>query len=257
MLYPFPGTLLRRNQRFRDRHKGERCFILGSGNSILDQDLTRLREERVMTQNNFHAHPQIASIAPDYHVVVPKYQSEEFDADWEAWLRAMQERLPEATELFLNENTAYLVERLGVLEGRVAYLRNGYHCALLRRAPVNLCRALMAVPTVLPLCLAIAIYMGFEKIILLGFDLDTVCRWHRPDTKRFYGKSPITANRAERALEERSETLGLKWINMWTIWRQCNLLKQAAEARGTRIVNATNGGLLDMFDRRPYEQCLT
>ena len=255
-LYPmclFPSPHVKRNRVLRNIHRGKRCFILGSGPSIEKKDLTHLENEIVITQNNFHAHDQIDLIKPNYHVVVPKYQSAEHDDDWVEWLQAMNERLPKSAAYFFNENTKYLVDRLSLFEDRVYYLRQGYNCALVRRAPVNLTRGLMAVPTVLPMCLAIAIYLGFSDIYLMGYDLDTVCRWHKPDRKRFYGKSPVTRNEAERDLEERSQSLGLKWINMWMIWRQCNLLKVQAERRGIRIINSTRGGLLDMFERIDYE----
>ena len=53
-----------------------------------------------------------------------------------------------------------------------------------------------------------------------------------------------------------SAASGADWIQMWTTWRQCNLLKVEAERRGTRIVNATRGGLLNMFERRQYEDII-
>ena len=66
--------VLRENIKYKDVHKGERCFILGSGHSILKQDLTKLRGEIVITQNHFHVHPDIDVIQPKYHCVVPMYQ---------------------------------------------------------------------------------------------------------------------------------------------------------------------------------------
>ena len=34
------------------------------------------------------------------------------------------------------------------------------------------------------------------------------------------------------------------------------MLKYAAERQGSSIINATRGGLLDMFERRVYEELL-
>jgi hypothetical protein len=45
----------------------------------------------------------------------------------------------------------------------------------------------------------------------------------------------------------------MDWVTMWIIWEQCNLLKREAERRGLKILNATRGGLLNMFERRLYE----
>ena len=67
-LYPHP--LLKRNTKFKDIHKGQRCFILGSGPSIVKQDLKKLQGEIVITQNNFHVHEDISIINPRYHCVI-------------------------------------------------------------------------------------------------------------------------------------------------------------------------------------------
>lgn len=250
----FPDPELRRNAVFRDRHRGERCFLLGSGHSIKEQDLTKLAGEIVMTQNHFHAHEQIGIISPTYHVNVPKYQPRSYDDDWVEWLRSMDERLPKKTVIFFGKNTKYLVDELRLFQDRAYYVQPGYSAALLGRAPTDLTRRIMRVPTVLPQCLAIAIYMGFKEIYLLGFDLDQQFRQNNRDQLRFYGLSPITRNAAEIALEQKGGASGDDWLGFWLIWRQCNLLKQAAERKGLKIINATRGGLLNMFDRQVYEE---
>jgi len=73
---------LKKNTKFKNIHKGQRCFILGSGPSILTNDLTHLKNEIVMTQNNFHTHKDIKTISPEYHVVIPKFHPKEHDKDW-------------------------------------------------------------------------------------------------------------------------------------------------------------------------------
>ena len=176
-----PDSLLKRNARFRNLHRDQRCFLLGSGPSIREQDLTKLNGQIVMTQNHFHAHEQIRTIAPTYHVVVPKYQPVEFDDDWVAWLRSMDERLPGDTTLFFGKNTKYLVDRLGLFGNRAYYMKTGLSAVVPGRAPFDITRTIFGVPTVLTQCLAIAIYMGFREIVLLGFDLDQVCRISGPD----------------------------------------------------------------------------
>lgn len=248
-----PDPVVQRNARFRNVHNGQRCFILGSGNSINSQDLTRLRGEIVMTQNHFHAHPDIAAIAPTYHVNVPKYQPMEYDQDWSEWLGTMDERLPRNTILFFDKNTKYLVDANGYFADRVYYIKTGYNEFVANSAPVDLTNSLMSVPTVLTQCLAIAIYMGFAEIYLLGFDLDQVCRMHDRTSVRFYGLSPITANKYEEEAEQSLGASGGDWLAMWRIWRQCGLLKAEADRRGIRIYNATEGGLLNVYERCAYD----
>lgn len=249
----FSDPVVEPNARFRDVHRGQRCFILGSGNSISSQDLTRLKGEIVMTQNHFHAHADIGVINPAYHVNVPKYQPREYDQDWSDWVDTMDMRLPKSTILFFDKNTKYLVDAKKLFAGRVYYIKTGYSEFVANSAPVDLTKSIMSVPTVLTQCLAIAIYMGFAEIYLLGFDLDQVCRMNDRTTVRFYGLSPITANKFESGAEQILGVSGGDWLAMWRIWRQCGLLKTEAESRGIRIYNATEGGLLNVFERRAYD----
>lgn len=247
---------LRENERFRNAHAGARCFILGSGRSILEQDLTRLAGEIVITQNSFHAHRDIAVIAPRYHCVVPMFHPPEYDKDWAQWFREMEERLPADTQLFAGLNAQALLDREGLFAGRKGYVQQGLEPLLLRRAPVDLTRRVMNIPTALTQCLTVALFLGCEKIYLLGFDLTQICEGNEKNWGRFYGSSPVTSNPAERAFEKQRLWDGEEWFQFWTIWRACALLRDEAARRGGEIVNATRGGLLDCFRRERYEDVI-
>ncbi|MDO8581047.1 MAG: hypothetical protein Q7S13_06170, partial [Candidatus Omnitrophota bacterium] len=168
----FPQPLLMPNQKLKDAHKGGICFILGSGPSIHTQDLTKLSGQIVITQNHFHAHKDIAVISPKYHVMVPKYQLKEYDNDWRDWLKSMIDRLPADCRLFADGNTKYLIDEFNELKGRISYIQTGLNAIYMRKAYVDITRNIMKVPTALTECLTIALFMGFEKIYLLGCDLN-------------------------------------------------------------------------------------
>jgi hypothetical protein len=255
LLAVFPDRILSGNKKFKNLHLGGRCFILGSGHSIAKQDLSRLSSEIVITQNHFHSHPSIALIKPNYHVVVPKYQPTEFDGDWRMWLHSMRNNLPGDCQFFMGHNTKYLVDEMNIFGQSVNYIKSGFSNVFLKRAPVNLTKPIMTIPTVLTECLAIAIYMGFKEIYLVGFDLDQNIQLAKGSDRnniRFYGKSPITANRYESEYENDAARSGEDWYSMGIIWHQCNLLKKTAEMRNIRILNATEGGILNVFDRVNY-----
>jgi hypothetical protein len=248
--------LLLANRKFYNLHNNKRCFILGSGHSIKVLDLTKLRNEIVITQNHFHSHEQIDIINPMYHVVVQKYQSTEYDHDWITWLKSMDEKLPKSTIMFFGKNTKYLVDELSLFKDRVYYIKTGYSPAILNKAYIDLSKTIMSVLTVLTECLCMAIYMGFKEIYLLGFDLDQICRQNDRAELRFYGLSPITSNKAEDNEEDYQLSSGLAWLYFWMIWRQCNLLKCESEKRNIKIINATKGGLLNVFERKNFEDVI-
>lgn len=251
-LLPSSGPL-RANRRFRNLHRGSRCFILGSGRSILEQDLTRLRGEIVMTQNSFHMHADIATIAPRYHCIVPMFQPPEYATDWLQWFREMQERLPDDTQIFAGLNSRPLFEKNGLFQGRAHYIRAGVEPLFVKRAPFDLTRRIMTIPTALTQCLTVALYLGFERIYLLGFDLSQMCEGHGKNWGRFYGSSPVTRNEAERSFERERDWDGENWFQYWNMWQSFAHLRDEATRQGSAIINATRGGLLDCFPRERYE----
>jgi len=246
-------SALRENIKYKNIHKGKRCFILGSGHSILKQDLTKLRDEIVITQNHFHAHPDINLIQPRYHCVVPMYQPPEYNNDWIRWFESMEERLPDHTTFFIGLNSKKLVEKNELFVNRRSYISHGLKPMFMRRGVVDITRTIMGIPTVLSQCLTVALYMGFDEIYLLGFDLDQVCRITDREQMRFYGSSPITTNEAEKSIEQKQFRTGEVWFNFWHMWKQFNLLREKAEHNSVKIINLTEGGLLNCFERQSYD----
>ena len=255
-----PNPILFSNRKFKNYHKGQACFILGSGPSIGKQDLTKLSGQIVMTQNHFHAHKDIKTINPTYHVMVQKYQSKDYDNDWRDWLSSMEERLPRDCQLFAGDNTKYLIDEFDRLKGRMHYIHTGLKSIYMRKAFVDITKNIMKVPTALTECLTITLYMGFEKIYLLGFDLNQLVilqeKENGREQLRFYGLSPITSNAAEIKIENKTATSGDNWFWMWEIWAQLNLLKNYAMKHNIQIINLTKGGLLNVFPREDYEDVI-
>ncbi len=252
-----PHLLLKPNRKFKNIHRGETCFILGSGLSIKNQDLTKLSGKIVMTQNNFHAHKDIAAIKPKYHVIVPKYQPEKYDQDWRDWVDTMDKRLPKEAILFAGGNTKYIIDKFENFKDRTYYIQAGINHLYMGKAIVDITREIMNIPTALTECLTIALYMGFKNIYLVGFDLNQVCMLQN-DIKniRFYGVSCITRNEAEKEYQDKNSATGRDWFWMWEIWQQLKLLREYAQRHGIQVVNATDGGLLNLFPRRDFNDVI-
>lgn len=248
-----PNPALRKNKGLKDKYKGETCFILGSGPSIKTQDLQKLKGQYVITQNNFHVHEHIADLNPVAHCIVPKYQTAEYDSDWVTWFKDMDEKLPKDTLYFMGLNTKYIIDKFPSIASKTYYLQTGLNPLFLAKAQVDISKRMMNIPTAITQCLSLALYMGFDTIYLSGMDLDQICRFKDRDNMRFYGHSPITRNDQEKSIEDRQFSSGLAYFNRWNTWIQLNLLRKWAEKRNKRIINITNGGLLDVFEYDDFD----
>jgi hypothetical protein len=168
------NTLLKNNAELEDRHVGSRCFILGAGSSVKEQDISKLGGEFVISVSNTFVHPDFSRIKPRYHVLPPLLRSHgrlHSEEKFSGWLRAMDVATGDA-EMFMHIGDRGIVERNGLFKNRIIHWVE-YSVAWDENfdAPINL----MCVPpiwSVSELALTVAVYLGFDKIYLVGIDHD-------------------------------------------------------------------------------------
>ena len=59
--------IVRRNKVFKNKYKGERCFVLLNGPSLKEHDLSALKDEIVFTTNYFYNSTLADVVKPNYH----------------------------------------------------------------------------------------------------------------------------------------------------------------------------------------------
>jgi len=252
LLFTHPD--LKKNVELKDKYNNERIFILGSGSSILLYDLKVLSNEYVMTQNSFHMHNDISDINPNFHCVVPYYQTDKEHSIWADYINDMKVRMPDSLFIW-GLNTKALIDKYHEdISAKSYYVRTKYNLLTLKKAKVNISKTIMNIPTVLTQCLTVAIYLGFKEIYLLGFDLDQICHTNDRTFGRFYGMSKITDTKFEEDAEKNLDdetTYG--WYDWWLMNKQFFLIKCFADQNNISIVNGTKGGILSYFKREPIE----
>lgn len=241
-------SLLERNAALKDRHRGERCFIIATGPSIKQQDLKRLRGEFCIAVSNAFVHPDYARIAPRYHCVAPMH-SPYTDADALRWFRDMENKVGNATVL-LSGSDKHLVDRYRLFQSQpVHYLLQDPQQDM--EAPAanltDLSRPLAPSQTVTQTALSLAIYLGFRTVYLLGTDHS----W-----PLHIGTSVHFHDERERALgpEHWHVTDHATYFERFAmLLRKYKAIKAAAERAGCSIYNATPNSLLDVFPKQVFE----
>ena len=248
---------LKKNIELKNKYNNKRIFILGSGSSILHYDLKVLKNEFIMTQNSFHMHEDIYDIEPNFHCVVPYYQSKKEYSTWIEYIGDMKEKMPSTTFIWGLNTKALIDNHHPELIKQSYYIRTKYNSLTLKKAKVNISKTIMNIPTVLTQCLRVAIYMGFREIYLLGFDLDQICHTNDRTFGRFYGMSKITDTKFEEDTEKISdEETTDGWYTWWLMNKQFFLLKSYADQNKIKIINGTQGGILSYFKREPIENII-
>jgi hypothetical protein len=237
------------NRAILGRHKGARCFVLANGPSVKRQDLSGLEGECVISVASGYHHPMYDQLRPRYHCVPQISYVKLTEQDVIAWFREMHSRLGDA-ELFMSATEEPLVRRHGLFAGRIIrYIFLDGDFESLGGAMPDISGATPAVQSVPIMCIAVAMYMGFRQIYLLGTDHDSFLTG---EYKYFYEPTVLrdkdfSVDAAGRVVTSRFED----FHGLARLWRQYRALRQIGEANGVAIFNATAGGALDEFERVP------
>lgn len=238
--------LLRANRQLHNRHAGERCFILCNGPSVNEQDIRPLRGEKIFSVSNGYRHPNYQYISPKYHCVPQITYASLSPAKTVEWFKEMDQSIGDA-EMFLSHQELPLVHEHQLFSGRPThFVCMGKNQFRAKTCIPDLTGIVPRVQTVPIMALMIAMYMGFREIYLLGVDHD----WFvKKEYRYFYGHG-VTAT--DSTLTRDGILLTTLWDELPAVnkvWEQYRDVKQIAHANGVRIYNATEGGMLDEFQR--------
>lgn len=242
------GPLLERNEIFRDRHKGQRCFVLGNGPSLKKQDLSPLVDEITFVTNTFHVHPLVGdSWQPTYYFLSdPQYFDGTVDfADFTAItsrIKAAPFFVPSYAHKFLQQSGALPAERTYyVAAGGVRFDRTDERPDFTKVTP--------GMQTVVQLAIMGAMFMACSPIYLMGVDHDWLS--HGGEDLHFYSEHEADAQPDGHV----GPWTYLSLMDaMTTMWQVYVMLHKIAAAEGIEIINCTRGGFLDVFPRANYEQ---
>lgn len=235
--------VLKRNGKFHDVHKGERCFLLATGPSISRQDLTALEGETCIALNNFFVHKDFALINPKYYCVAAYHEPVPLGG-WLEWLEEMEAASTAETHFFALTDKER-IETSGTYAARdVSYLQQNTNWEYQGLNGFDLTRGVPGPQSVAIMGLQIALYMGFSEIYLIGYDHDWIL--HQDRSVHFYDESENAMMRHgynewhADAFDEYCQT----YVELWKQYRICGTI---ARNNGQRIFNASAGGLLDLF----------
>lgn len=247
-----PRNVLAANASLKNRHLGQRCFIVGNGPSVKEIDLRRLHGETVFSVSNGYLHEGYGTMAPAYHCVPQITYGRMTEGDVVSWFREMELRVGNA-ELFLNETEAALVSEHGLFAAnKVHYLAlQGNFDELNDMQVIDIASPVPRVESVPIMALMIALYMGFQEIILLGMDHDS---WRSGYYN--YAFQPNATSGKDFSVTDQGKILTPNFDTFQSLarlWRQYRHLAKVASANKIKIVNASPGGELDEFPRYPLE----
>jgi hypothetical protein len=239
----------------KDIHKGRRAFIIGNGPSLKQQDLTKLSKEVTFVTNWFANHDQYDLVKPSYYCI----SSHEVFGGWSAKPPQLNGDLRSAIELrnWKSHHFFPIWARDAVLSDPT-FARERTNFLIFERPKAEISkRGAMSWDVfrnlddgytgIVTFCLPLAYHMGIREVYLLGCDCDYQIKSATDAKAYFYDFAKHSTSTSK------FETLDRIWGPGGEIFDVYAVAKRSGEALGMKIFNATEGGLLEVFDRASYE----
>lgn len=230
-------------RRMRDVHAGERCFIIGNGPSLRCDDLDALVNEFTFASNGIYNIFEKTEWRPTYYVCVDRNAlSLNIDEILSLNLNRMfldvyaKNKIKDKKDniILINQHLThfdihkYTTANIGFSEDPTCYLCSGY--------------------TVTYAAIQLAIYMGFSTIILLGVDHN-------------YARSIDSQGRIKSVNNERDHFFQRKEPKGFYYYEGVeyaySLANRVAQTKNIRIMNATRGGALEIFERAEFDSLVS
>ena len=259
-------ALLGANVQLKDKHKGKRCFILGNGPSLKQEDLSALKDEIVFTVNQASRMPQFDAIRSDYHFWADPsfFQIDDSKAEYQDLLNTMHAvgRGNPQLQCFFPIQFQWFVQKYHLeqdLNVRYFYyygmlLYDGWNGKIDYTGPVP------CFSTVVQFCITMAIYMGFSEIYLLGCDntsiLVNIKSMLRQNDDRDYAYA-VSENEKKR-MESLLGDGGLEgYLSSYlATFRDYRRLYQYCADRGIQLVNCSAETVIDSIPRKRLKDVL-
>lgn len=230
--------------KLKSEQKSDRCFIIGNGPSLNKTNLLRLKDEVTFAMNGFFLKLPDLNWGPTFYVVedhlVAEDRAEEINR-----LRGFHKLFPASLAYVIDEDadTTFFDHR-----PRKSF-PDGFDFSF------DAAKNTYAGGTVTFTCMQLAAFMGFKEIYLIGVDAS----YALPDDAK------ISGNHRVKEIDMESDDpnhfhpdyfgKGKRWHepNVDVMIKAYEEAKRATNTRDVSIINATKGGMLEVFPRAKYD----
>lgn len=229
-LHPWRVDSRKKMKAYQNKHKGERCFILGNGPSLRDTDLSKLQGEYTIGLNRIYLMFPELGFKTSYYLSVNDLVIEQCASDIQAlemprfvsW-RSRKWLHPEKDLFFLY----------------TTYTGPGFK--------MNAAGRLWEGATVTYVALQLAFFLGFSEVILIGVDHNFTTKGNPNTTVVSDGDDP---NHFSPAYFGK----GFRWQlpDLETSEVAYQMARQAYKKHNRVVLDATIGGKLTVFDKVDY-----
>ena len=221
---------------YRDRHRGQRCFVIGNGPSLRKTDMSLLRGEFTFGLNRIYLLFPELGFSTTYLVTVNTL--------------VIEQCVDEFKELPIPKFITWRGRRWMADDPDVIFIDSDYTQPEIFSSDAT--ERIYEGCTVTYVALQLAYYMGFDQVILIGVD-------HHFKTTGPPNEPVVSEGADPNHFHPEYFGKGFRWQlpDLVCAERAYRLAKQAYEGSGRQVLDATIGGKLTIFPKTDYDNLFT
>lgn len=243
----------RKIKKFEKAYQGKRCFIIGNGPSLTPDDLDLIKNEVCFAANTIYKIFPYTKWRPTFYCIQDEKVLMDIAKD------NLKDKTKECIATFVRMYSNRIVRKENIELNNIIFvpiwgrLTSRYSAPFSERADKVVYDGSM----VTYLSIQLAVYMGFEKIYLLGMDHNFPYRRNRNDEIEV-NDTTVVAHFWEK--EDKSINIGTTKFRAnyhelaENSYREAEAFSQ--KSGRFRIYNATRGGKLEVFERVNLESII-
>lgn len=231
---PHFGTT-RKNRQQKDSKLGKEVYVLANGPSLNNFPLEKLAGKEVVVMNAFHLAPWKHTVK----IVAHCFGEPSNSIAWENPLESFA--ATHADTYWMHISSKQRLDAPTSLADKMYYVCPLVPTRLWRKTKqVDLVGPMLGYITTAQLAIMVAMYMGYKKITLLGFDHNWLAERHI--SPHFYEENDSVG---------KADLSGLSYYSLVNLvkqkWEIYYKLRAVAEANGCSIINLSQPSYLDVF----------
>lgn len=220
---------------FRNKYKGQRCFIIGNGPSLTAEDLDKLKGEVTFASNRIYKIFDKTDWRPTFYSI--------FD-EGVGLSKDLAENVSKLDCVkFVREQGYYAYKRI---QGKVCYIHSWHSRKYLDNPHFsdNLIEGIYTIATVTYNTMEIARWLGFNEIYLIG--MDNKYAYSRLRDGTVVKNEGVVSYFSDQGQELPDPSTASA---TWEMDLAYDYAEKYSRENGFRIYNATRGGFLEVFER--------
>ncbi|MCL2080066.1 MAG: DUF115 domain-containing protein [Oscillospiraceae bacterium] len=246
-----PFSIYKGLKRYKNIHKGQRCFIVATGPSLTLEDIEKLKNEITISMNSIILSFADTKWRPAYYAIQDLTGFTTLCLHEDADLSGIEGVFvsPEIDSFMRHigqgDYIKYNVMPYNSNRDQIKKVKDGreyINPSRKKRFSKDISAAVFGW-NVGYTCIQIAVYMGFSEIYLLGCD----CNYSRGKQKNMVDYQTEIMEREER-----------QWVAINdSVISMHRSAKKYADKQGIKIYNATRGGNLEVYERVDLDKALS